>query len=248
VLSKVLFPIGHLHKTEVREIARKHGIPTAEKKDSTGICFIGERNFTKFLSQYIQAKEGPIHTLDGTEVGRHRGSAFYTLGQRKGLGLGGEGEAWFVVAKDPRRNIVYVARGERHPALYCDELTADDVSWVAGEPPAELLRGERLTCRAKARYRQQDQSCTISWTSSRLKVEFDEPQRAITPGQAVVLYLNDICLGGGTISECGPSYYEQARELPQEFILRALTSPLTAPLNVQGTSEQQKARSESLTS
>lgn len=217
VLSKVLFPIGHLPKSEVREIARKHGLSTAEKKDSTGICFIGERNFTKFLGQYIQAKAGPIQTLDGIEVGKHRGSAFYTLGQRKGLGLGGEGDPWFVVAKDARRNIVYVARGERHTALYCDELFAEEISWVAGDAPAELLRGEKLKCRAKARYRQQDQACTISLLGSKLRVEFDEPQRAVTPGQAVVLYQGEICLGGATILECGPSYYEQARELPPDF-------------------------------
>jgi tRNA-specific 2-thiouridylase len=222
ILSKVLFPIGHIHKSEVREIARKAGLPTAEKKDSTGICFIGERNFTKFLGQYIQAKPGPIQTLDGIEVGRHRGSAFYTLGQRKGLGLGGEGEPWFVVAKDSRRNIVYVARGERHTALYCDELFAEEISWVAGSAPEELLRGEKLKCRAKARYRQSDQACTISLAGARLRVEFDEPQRAVTPGQAVVLYQGEICLGGATIQECGPSYYEQAKELPEEFVMRGL--------------------------
>lgn len=213
VLPRVLFPIGHLHKSQVREIARAHGIPTAEKKDSTGICFIGERDFTQFLGQYIQGKPGSIRTLDGKEVGRHGGSAFYTLGQRKGLGLGGEGEAWFVVAKDHARNVVYVARGERHPALYCDDLLAEELSWVAGSTPEALLKGERYVCRAKVRYRQQDQSCRASLVGGRLKVEFDEPQRAITPGQAVVLYQGDVCLGGATIRECGPSYYERAREL-----------------------------------
>ncbi len=231
VLAKVLFPIGHLHKSEVREIARRHGLSTAEKKDSTGICFIGERNFTRFLSQYIQAKSGPIQTLDGLEVGKHRGSAFYTLGQRKGLGLGGEGDPWFVVAKDARRNIVYVARGERHTALYCDELFAEEISWVAGHAPEELLCGERLKCRAKARYRQQDQACSISLVGSRLRVEFDEPQRAVTPGQAVVLYQGEICLGGATIRECGPSYYEQAKELPEDFLVRGLKT--SAPAAVQ---------------
>jgi tRNA-specific 2-thiouridylase len=226
VLSKVLFPIGHLHKTEVREIARKHGLPTAEKKDSTGICFIGERNFTRFLSQYIQAKPGPIQTLDGTEVGKHRGSSFYTLGQRKGLGLGGEGEPWFVVAKDARRNIVYVARGERHPALYCDELFAEEISWVAGAEPDSLQKGEKIPCRAKVRYRQQDQACWISRAGSRLKVEFELPQRAVTPGQAVVLYQGEICLGGATIQECGPSYYEKAKELPEVLQIKGLKTQL----------------------
>jgi tRNA-specific 2-thiouridylase len=241
ILSKVLFPIGHLPKSEVREIARKAGLSTAEKKDSTGICFIGERNFTKFLSQYIQAKSGPIQTLDGIEVGKHRGSAFYTLGQRKGLGLGGEGDPWFVVAKDSRRNIVYVARGERHTALYCDELFAEEISWVAGAAPEELLRGEKLKCRAKARYRQQDQGCTISLIGSRLRVEFDEPQRAVTPGQAVVLYQGEICLGGATIQECGPSYYEQARELPEDF-LKGFATPGTGPgLKTQALSSSQES-------
>jgi tRNA-specific 2-thiouridylase len=142
------------------------------------------------------------------------------------LGLGGEGEPWFVVAKDARRNIVYVARGERHPALYCDELFAEEISWVAGAEPDSLQKGEKIPCRAKVRYRQQDQACWISRAGSRLKVEFELPQRAVTPGQAVVLYQGEICLGGATIQECGPSYYEKAKELPEVLQIKGLKTQL----------------------
>lgn len=211
ILSQVLFPIGHLLKSEVREIARSHGIPTAEKKDSTGICFIGERNFRKFLAQYIPSTRGEILSLEGERVGMHQGSAYYTLGQRKGLGLGGEGDAWFVVSKDAERNRIYVARGESHPALFCDELYSDDFSWVAGVAPRELeIPGASIECQAKARYRQKDAACRVSRMGERIRVIFDHPQRAVTPGQSVVLYQGEICLGGGIISACGPSHYEQA--------------------------------------
>ncbi len=203
--EKVLFPVGHLPKKQVREIARTHSLATSEKKDSTGICFIGKRDFKPFLSQYVGLKPGPFKTLDGKTVGEHEGMAFYTLGQRKGMGLGGEGEAWFVVGKDHLKNIVYVERGAFHPALFADELTADSLSWVDAPPP--------VRCTAKIRYRQQDQACTLALSNGEAHVRFDIPQRAISPGQSVVFYDGDVCLGGGVIRTVGPSYHEQKKEL-----------------------------------
>ena len=190
-LQKALFPIGHLHKQEVRAMARKANLSTSEKKDSTGICFIGERNFKPFLSQFLGFQKGPLLTLDGKQVGTHDGTAYFTLGQRRGIGLGGEGEAWFVVKKDPEKNIVYVERGSDHPALYCNDLQARDLTWLSGTPPKR--------CHAKIRYRQKDTPCEVAIQEDRLLVRFDEPQRAATPGQSIVLYDGDICLGGGVI-------------------------------------------------
>ncbi|MCM2277425.1 MAG: tRNA 2-thiouridine(34) synthase MnmA [Oligoflexia bacterium] len=212
ILKRVLFPIGHLEKSQVRELAREAGLPTHSKKDSTGICFIGERSFRPFLAKYIAGKPGEMRTLEGKVVGKHSGSAYYTLGQRKGLGLGGEGEAWFVVGKDAERNILYVARGERHPALYADWLTAAELSWVSQAAPSPLP----FECKAKIRYRQADQDCVIrSLSDGRLRVEFRQPQRAIAPGQSIVLYDGNRCLGGGVIRGTGPSYHEQGRPLPE---------------------------------
>lgn len=190
--QKVLFPIGHLLKKEVRALARQHNLSTAEKKDSTGICFIGKRDFKPFLSQYIALQPGALQTLDGQCVGHHDGSAFYTIGQRKGMGLGGEGEAWYVVDKDPQRNIVYVERGAHHPALFRTTLHARDLTWVAA-PPSYPLR-----CTAKIRYRQEDQACILLSSG---EVIFDHPQRAATPGQSIVFYQGDLCLGGGIIKD-----------------------------------------------
>ncbi|PIS01928.1 MAG: tRNA 2-thiouridine(34) synthase MnmA [Chlamydiae bacterium CG10_big_fil_rev_8_21_14_0_10_42_34] len=187
---KVLFPIGHLEKSEVRNLARQHNLATAEKKDSTGICFIGKRDFRPFLSQYIALKPGNFETLDGTIVGKHDGAAFYTLGQRKGMGLGGEGDAWYVVGKDAARNVVFVERGANHPALFSSALQGRDFTWVAEEPTYPLR------CTAKVRYRQVDTPCTLFESGI---VEFDEPQRAVTAGQSVVFYQNDLCLGGAVI-------------------------------------------------
>lgn len=219
VLSQVLFPIGNLEKSKVREIAKEYGLPTHAKKDSTGICFIGERNFTRFLSEYISIKPGKICTLSGQEVGTHRGIAFYTLGQRKGLGLGGEGDSWFVVGKDIQKNILYAERGAKHPALYADWLMATDLTWVSGAPPL-LSPDQPFRCSAKARYRQMDQSCVLysvndesSSEMKKVKVVFDQPQRALTPGQSVVFYQGTTCFGGGIIRQIGPSYYEQGRTL-----------------------------------
>jgi tRNA-uridine 2-sulfurtransferase len=210
VLDKVLFPIGDLPKSEVREIAKTHNLITHDKKDSTGICFIGERNFKNFLSNYIHIKEGNFETLSGEIVGKHSGCAFYTNGQRKGLGLGGPGEPWFVVGKDIARNVVIVERGDKHPALYTDYLYADELSLVSTNKDLKLP----LKALAKVRYRQQDQECTIVENNNGiLKVEFDRPQRAVTKRQSIVFYTDieneRVCLGGAIIKNSGPSYYER---------------------------------------
>lgn len=189
--QKVLFPVGHLHKKEVRELARKYQLATAEKKDSTGICFIGKRDFRPFLSQFLGTQPGNFENLSGEIVGKHEGAFFYTLGQRKGMGLGGEGDAWYVVGKDLARNVVIVERGKDHPALFRTELQAQSLTWVAEEPSYPFK------CTAKVRYRQKDTPCMLHESGH---VLFDEPQRAITPGQSIVFYEGDTCLGGGIIS------------------------------------------------
>jgi len=200
-LSKTMFPVGHLTKKEVREIAQKHQLATAGKKDSTGICFIGERDFKEFLNHYLPAQPGEIRTLDDEVVGKHDGLMFYTLGQRKGLGIGGtnkgNGKPWFVVEKDLKKNVLYVAQGDDHPRLYSDGLLATDLHWVSGREP-----GTTFQCTAKFRYRQPDQVVSVEITGNRsCKVMFAKRQRAITPGQSVVFYSGEICLGGGTIDE-----------------------------------------------
>ncbi|GCL71701.1 tRNA 2-thiouridine(34) synthase MnmA [Paenibacillus naphthalenovorans] len=198
-LSKAMFPIGHLPKPEVRAIAEKAGLATAKKKDSTGVCFIGERNFKAFLSSYLPAKPGEMRTLEGEIKGRHDGLMYYTMGQRQGLGIGGSGsgEPWFVAGKDLENNILYVVQGEKHPALYSTGLQATDLTWIKGEAPKEPLR-----CTAKFRYRQPDQDVTVHFgEGGACEVVFDQPQKAITPGQAVVFYDGDECLGGATIDK-----------------------------------------------
>lgn len=195
-LAKTLFPIGHLTKKQVREKALQANLATAQKKDSTGICFIGEQDFKAFLSRYLPAQPGEIRTLDGELKGQHDGLMYHTLGQRKGLGIGGAGEPWFVVGKDLATNTLLVAQGKEHPALYTEALRATDLSWVAGEPP-----GEKFECTAKFRYRQKDQNVSVQITEEGAHVDFHEKQRAITPGQAVVFYDGEVCLGGGTIEE-----------------------------------------------
>lgn len=197
-LDKILFPLGDLEKPQVREIARKYNLATSEKKDSTGICFIGERDFRSFLSGYIAYQPGDFEDPVGKIIGKHLGVAYYTIGQRKGLEIGGPGEAWFVVGKDMKRNVVIIAQGADHPNLYANSLIAADPSWVAEEPPYPLP----YRCRAKVRYRQPDQACTITQIEEgRIHVHFDEPQRAITPRQSIVFYQGDICLGGAIIQE-----------------------------------------------
>ncbi|KAB3534860.1 tRNA 2-thiouridine(34) synthase MnmA [Alkaliphilus pronyensis] len=196
-LSKAMFPIGDIQKSKVREIALQNNLATAKKKDSTGVCFIGERNFKEFLSNYLPAQPGEMRTLDGEVKGKHDGLMYYTIGQRKGLGIGGActGEPWFVAGKNLKDNILYVVQGEDHPALFSQGLLATDVSWISGKPPIGPF-----SCTAKFRYRQKDKEVTIYITSeSTVKVVFDEPQSSVTPGQAVVFYSGEECLGGGII-------------------------------------------------
>ncbi|MNZ97055.1 tRNA-specific 2-thiouridylase MnmA [compost metagenome] len=199
-LSKAMFPIGHLPKPEVRKIAAEAGLYTAKKKDSTGVCFIGERNFREFLSHYLPAKSGEMVDIATGEVkGRHDGLMYYTLGQRQGLGIGGSGtgEPWFVAEKDLEKNILYVVQGDKHHSLYSTALTASSVNWIAGN---DKLPEGSFKCTAKFRYRQPDQGVTLTpQADGTIIVEFDKPQKAITPGQAVVFYNGEECLGGGTI-------------------------------------------------
>lgn len=195
-LARTLFPVGHLDKAEVRRLATAHGLPTATKKDSTGICFIGKRDFKEFVSRYIPYSPGNFETPEGRIVGKHDGVAYYTLGQRRGLAIGGEGDAWFVIDKDIQRNAVIVAQGKDHPRLYRTVLSAHTPSWVQGTPPPFSFR-----CTAKIRYRQPDSPCTVAARAEgELNVTFDMPQKAITPGQSVVFYSGDLCLGGAIIS------------------------------------------------
>ena len=205
-LSKTMFPIGELHKTEVRRIAAEIGLPNAKKKDSTGICFIGERPFREFLNRYIAKEPGPIKDEKGRVLGQHVGLSFYTLGQRQGLGIGGvkakgaqkgggEHAPWFVARKDMAQNTLWVVQGHEHPWLQSHTLQAQDASWVSGAPPAP---GELA---AKTRYRQADAPCTLSAvTQDTFSLHFPQAQWAVTPGQSAVLYDGEVCLGGGVIA------------------------------------------------
>ena len=197
-LARSRFPLGALQKTGVRAIARRHGLSIHDKRDSTGICFIGERPFRNFLSHYLPVQEGPIRTVDGKEVGRHAGIHFYTLGQRQGLGIGGVSgcpeQPWYVVAKDVEHNVLTVAQGHDHPALFSQGLSATNLHWITA-PPTPAWR-----CTVKTRYRQADQACTIAAIDAhRAQVHFTRPQRAVTPGQYAVFYAGEQCLGGGVI-------------------------------------------------
>jgi tRNA-specific 2-thiouridylase len=201
------FPLGDLTKTEVRAVARRAGLPVAAKKDSTGICFIGERPFAEFLRTYLPDEPGLIRDADGHVRGQHRGLAYYTLGQRQGIGIGGvaalpgvTGEPWYVAAKDPATNELVVVQGHDHPLLYRDGLQAADMHWI-GAPPRQWHDGDAFRCHAKIRYRQADQPCTVTRADDgAIGVSFDQPQRTPTPGQYVVLYSGDRCLGGATIA------------------------------------------------
>lgn len=200
-LERVLFPLGGVRKPEVRRIADALGLPNARKKDSTGICFIGERPFREFLSRYLPSAPGPIETPEGRLLGEHVGLSFYTLGQRRGIGLGGDaagsGEPWYAAAKDLDRNVLVVVQGHDHPLLMSDALEAQGAHWIAGEPPvATGVLG------AKTRYRQTDSACRLLPVTDpdRLALAFDEPQWAVTPGQSAVLYDAEVCLGGGFIA------------------------------------------------
>ena len=197
-LAMTLFPVGELEKPEVRKIAEKLELATAKKKDSTGICFIGERRFSDFLKQYLPAQPGKIVTPDRDPIGQHQGLMYYTLGQRQGLGIGGlanySEDPWFVAGKDLGRNELIAVQGIDNELLYSEWLHASEIFWISGEEPELPLR-----CTAKVRYRQPDQACTLLKEGDGYRVEFDEPQRAVTPGQSLVIYLDDLCLGGGVI-------------------------------------------------
>lgn len=209
-LAKTLFPVGELPKPQVRAIAEQHGLATAHKKDSTGICFIGERRFKDFLQQYLPAKPGEIYTDDGVCIGQHDGLMYYTLGQRGGIGIGGvkdrDEAAWFVLDKDLANNRLIVGQGHDHPRLQSTALAAYQVDWVVA-PPSQVFDTDGLRCTAKTRYRQPDQTCTVyadNTDASRIRVVFDTPQRAVTPGQSCVLYDGAVCLGGGVIESIAP--------------------------------------------
>lgn len=198
-LSKALFPVGHLEKPRVRQLAEENGLNVFNKKDSTGICFIGERKFKDFLQQFIPAQPGEIQTLDGKTIGQHAGLMYYTMGQRQGLGIGGQQDAsdqpWFVAAKDLDNNILTVVQGHDHAALFHSHCEVQGLHWIN---PIEISLP--FSCNAKIRYRQADQRCTIiAIDNGQAIVEFNQPQRAVTPGQALVLYDQQRCLGGGTI-------------------------------------------------
>lgn len=193
-LSHAIFPLGDLQKSAVRQFAAQAGLPTAAKKDSTGICFIGERPFREFLKRYLPTSPGDMVTPEGRVVGQHEGLMYYTIGQRKGLGIGGQGEPWFVVGKDIPGNRLIVVQGHDHPLLLRNNLQMDDLSWTLSSPPEEGV------CSAKTRYRMPDASATLTdLTTDRATLNFDSPQWAVTPGQSAVLYHGDICLGGGVI-------------------------------------------------
>jgi tRNA-specific 2-thiouridylase len=200
-LASAVFPLAQLQKTEVRRIAREAGLPVHAKKDSTGICFIGERPFREFLNRYLPRTPGPIRTPEGRVIGEHVGLAFYTIGQRKGIGIGGvkgggrDGEAWYVADKDMAKNELVVVSGRDHPLLQSDSLRAADLSWISGSAPDALP-----AYAAKTRYRQADARCRIvRLEGDLLELGFEQPQWAVTPGQSAVLYQGDVCLGGGVI-------------------------------------------------
>ena len=201
-LMKAMFPIGDMQKGDLRSLAAEAGLATAYKKDSTGICFIGERNFKKFLMQYLPAKPGDMIDLNGKVIGRHDGLMYYTLGQRRGLGIGGQkegsGESWFVIGKDMERNLLIVQQGE-HEELFSLGLEANQMSFIAGEAPAKVFE-----CTAKFRYRQGDQRVRVTMHGEGCTIDFMEPQRAVTPGQWAVLYDGEECLGGGPIDTVRP--------------------------------------------
>jgi tRNA-specific 2-thiouridylase len=216
-LATTLFPLGDLLKTQVRALAREHGLTNHDRADSTGICFIGERPFREFLSRHIHEAPGPVLTPDGEEVGRHRGIMFYTLGQRAGLGIGGRrsghGEPWYVARKDPVNDALIVVQGREHPLLWSRALIARAVAWVAGIPPVAACT-DRWRGRARIRHRHPEAACTLrrladgSWS-----VEFEQRQWAVTPGQSVVFYDGDECLGGGVIDSA------VSDEVPREIRL-----------------------------
>ncbi|MDG2091335.1 MAG: tRNA 2-thiouridine(34) synthase MnmA [Gammaproteobacteria bacterium] len=197
-VALTLFPVGELEKPEVRALAEKHDLLTHDKKDSTGICFIGERRFKDFLETYLPGQTGDIEDTEGNILGQHNGLMYHTLGQRQGLGIGGvknqEEAPWYVAEKDLDRNVLVVVQGNQHPLLFSNQLTTRDISWINQKVPALPLN-----CHVKVRYRQQDQACVLVKHESGYKVTFEEAQRSVTPGQFIVFYQGDVCLGGGVI-------------------------------------------------
>ncbi|MFO1507912.1 MAG: tRNA 2-thiouridine(34) synthase MnmA [Lysobacterales bacterium] len=210
-LAAARFPVGALTKPQVRELARRRGLANHARRDSTGICFIGERDFRGFLAHYLPANPGEMRTPDDVPVGEHQGVHFYTLGQRDGLGIGGRrefsGTPWYVVGKDFRRNIIYVAQRDDHRWIESRRLACDAVHWIAGAAPGDTFR-----CTAKVRYRQDDQPCTVTVAGEGCEVAFDAPQRAVTAGQSVVFYQEEECLGGGVIERCDAPFGEWNRD------------------------------------
>lgn len=204
-LAATLFPLGEIEKPRVRELAKEADLPTHAKKDSTGICFIGERDFRSFLAQYIPARAGEMRTPDGELIGEHQGAMYYTLGQRNGLGIGGRhgasGEAWYVVGKDVPGNVLYVAQGGENRWLFSQRLHTEAPAWIDGAAPSIKFR-----CTARTRYRQTDQGCIVHVKKDGLEVLFDQSQRAVTPGQSVVFYDDDVCLGGAVITATDAPY------------------------------------------
>ena len=200
-IERALFPVGHMTKEEVRKIAEENGLITSKKKDSTGVCFIGERNFRQFLQGFLPMQPGDMRTEDGRKVGEHIGLAYYTLGQRRGLGIGGSGDGrrWFVIDKDLKNNVLVVSQGEDSPRLYSRYTRASQLTWVADQAPAK--DGERFEATAKFRYRQPDQPVSVILRGDEMFIESHDLQRAVTPGQSVVLYQGDVCLGGGIAEE-----------------------------------------------
>ena len=198
-LEKAMFPVGGLTKAQVRGIAKDAGLVTSLKKDSTGVCFIGERRFKPFLKQFLPAQPGDMVTPEGRVVGRHDGLMYYTLGQRRGLGIGGSGDGrrWFVVAKDLERNRLVVDQGEDSPLLYTSRADGGECTWLAGFPPVEEDRP--LRCQVRLRHRQPLQDCSIILRGDRVQIDFDRPQRAVTPGQSAVFYDGEVCLGGAIV-------------------------------------------------
>ena len=212
-LSKTLFPIGHLHKPQIRKMAHKAGFANSRKKDSTGICFIGERKFTDFLQRYLPTQPGEMRTPEGRYVGKHSGLMYYTLGQRQGLGIGGvknaPDEPWYVLDKDLENNVLIVGQGHDHPLMLHNTLEASQLDWCSNKPLTQALR-----CTAKTRYRQSDQACRLEPIGdNRCRAVFDQAQRAITPGQSVVFYNGEVCLGGGIIE----SKYNENQDPTQQF-------------------------------
>lgn len=195
-LKQALFPVGGLHKAEVRQIAREAGLPVFNKKDSTGVCFIGERHFKRFLQQYLPAQPGDMVTEAGEVIGRHDGLMYYTIGQRKGLGIGGRGDgrSWFVAEKDLERNRLMLVQGEDHPRLFATGAKLEQITWVNNVPPSPC------DIQVKLRYRQPDQTATLMFEGTDGSLRFEHPQRAVTPGQSAVFYQGDLCLGGGIVT------------------------------------------------